>query len=257
MADGEASDTSDTSDTTKSTWVAVLGPDATVLAVSGAPVAWVGTRLDLREDVVASVREAAAELTRAIHHPGRATVAPQLAMGEAHGSARLRLVAIEAIAVRRAPVDLRALLASTMEVMIQQARALDIDLRVEHDKTLPRAVALDAEKIAWAVSTLVGNALRYVRQGTRLRPGGTIGVHLGCAEGTGDVVLSVQDDGPGIPAEKLPNIFTRDVAAIHTVGVALMLVHDVVTAHGGSVDVASSTDAYDHGTTITLRFPVR
>jgi signal transduction histidine kinase len=241
----------------ESTWVAVLGPDATVLAVSGAPATWVGTRLDLQGDVSERVREAAAELARAIHHPGRAVVAPQLAVTEGADAPRLRLVALEAIAVRRAPVDLRALLASTMEVMIQQARALDIDLRVEHDATLHGAVALDAEKIAWAVSTLVGNALRYVRQGTRLRPGGSIRVHLGCDAQGGDVVLAVQDDGPGIPAEKLPHLFTRDVAAIHTVGVALMLVRDVVTAHGGTVDVTSSTDAYDHGTTVTLRFPVR
>jgi signal transduction histidine kinase len=248
MADGQATD---------STWVAVLGPDATVLAVSGAPSAWVGTRLDRRDDVPARVRVAAAELAGAIHHPGRAVVAPQVTLSDAPDAPRLRLVAIEAIAVRRAPVDLRALLASTMEVMIQQARAIDIDLRVEHDASLRGAVALDAEKVAWAVSTLVGNAFRYVRQGTRLRPGGSIRVHLGCDERSGDVLLSVQDDGPGIPAEKLPHLFTRDVAAIHTVGVALMLVHDVVTAHGGSVNVASSTDAYDHGTTVTLRFPVR
>ena len=248
MTDGESAE---------STWVAVLGPDATVLAVSGAPAAWVGTRLDVRADVSAAVRVAAAELARAIHHPGRAVVAPQLAASEAPGAPRLRLVAIEAIAVRRAPVDLRALLASTMEVMIQQARAIDIDLRVEHDAGLRGDLALDAEKVAWAVSTLVGNAFRYVRQGTRLRPGGSIRVHLGWDERKGEVVLAVQDDGPGIPAEKLPHLFTRDVAAIHTVGVALMLVHDVVTAHGGTIDVTSSTDAYDHGTTVTLRFPVK
>ena len=56
---------------------------------------------------------------------------------------------------------------------------------------------------------------------------------------------------------RVPRLFTRDQGALHTVGVALMLVHDVVTAHGGSVTVTSSTDAYDHGTTVTLRFPVR
>lgn len=241
----------------ESTWVAVLGPDATVLAVAGAPAAWVGTRLDLRDDVTARVREAAAEVARAAHHPGRAVVAPQLPMTDEPGAARLRLVAIEAIAVRRAPTDLRALLASTMEIMIEQARALDIDMKVEHDASLRGDVALDAEKVAWAVSTLVGNAFRYVRHGTRLRPGGTIQVGLRFDDRAGEVVLSVRDDGPGIPAEKLTHLFKRDAAALHTVGVALMLVHDVVTAHGGTVHVTSSTDAYDHGTTVTLRFPVR
>lgn len=238
-------------------WVAVLGPDATVLAVTGAPSSWVGSRLDLRTDVAAGVRAAAADLAKAIHHPGRAGSAPQLVLDDVVGAPRLRLVAIEAIAVRRAPTDLRALLGSTMEVLIEQAKGLDVDLRVEEDARIPAALALDAEKVAWAVSTLVGNAFRYVRPGTRLRPGGSIVVGIRSDDAAGDVVISVRDDGPGIPPEKLRHLFRRDAGALHTVGVALMLVHDVVVAHGGTVSVTSSVDAYEHGTTVTLRFPVR
>ena len=41
-----------------------------------------------------------------------------------------------------------------------------------------------------------------------------------------------------------------------TVGFGLMLVSDVVAAHGGSVEIHSRTDAVHHGTAVRLTFPV-
>jgi signal transduction histidine kinase len=160
---------------------------------------------------------------------------------------------MDAIPLKRTPTDLPALIAGTVETLRQQAVALDVSLSIEAAPKLPR-VLVDAEKIAWAVATLVGNALRYVRCGTRRLPGGSIRVRIGARAGA--VVVAVEDDGPGIPPDKVANLFRRGGGVTHGTGLALMLIEDVLVAHGGTVDVESSTDAFASGTTVSLRFPL-
>lgn len=165
--------------------------------------------------------------------------------------------AVEAIPIRRAEIDLNALMHGAMAVLVEQARALDIELKVSCAKDMPKPISLDPEKIAWAVATLVGNAFRYVRRGTRLRPGGAIAVEMHYDKTANEAVLAVQDDGPGIPAAKVNLLFKRSEDAPHAIGLGLMLVQDVVAAHGGHIEVKTSTASFDHGTTITLRLPVK
>src|ERR1700743_1587658 len=87
---------------------------------------------------------------------------------------------VDAIPIRRAKTDLRALLASALEVFAKTAEGLGIELAIEIPPAseLPEEIWIDPEKIAWAVATLVGNALRYVKPGTRRMPGGAIAVRL-------------------------------------------------------------------------------
>jgi signal transduction histidine kinase len=158
----------------------------------------------------------------------------------------------DAIPLNRTPTDLRALLQGTLEVLRAQAMARDVSLRIEAPADLP-LVRVDAEKIAWAVATLVGNALRYVRHGTLRRPGGSVTIRI-TAEG--DIVtVAVEDDGPGIPPEKAANLFRRGAGVTHGTGLALMLIKDVLVAHGGNVDVKTDSDPASSGTTIALRLP--
>jgi signal transduction histidine kinase len=158
----------------------------------------------------------------------------------------------DAIPLNRTPTDLRELLQGTLEVLRAQAMARDVALQIEAPPDLP-LVRVDAEKIAWTVATLVGNALRYVRHGTLRRPGGTIVVRI-TAEPEA-VTVAVEDDGPGIPPDKAANLFRRGAGVTHGTGLALMLIKDVLVAHGGSVDVKTDTDPVSSGTTIALRLP--
>ena len=161
----------------------------------------------------------------------------------------------DAIPLRRRSVELRALLGSALEPLIAQARLSDVDLRIEAAPGLPVYANIDAEKIAWAVATLVGNALRHVRSGSRLRPGGSIRVKLSYDAARGEIVISVKDDGSGIPAEKLATLFEHEGGQPHSVGLGLRLIDDVATAHGGTVSVESQRASIDQGTTVTLRLP--
>ena len=155
---------------------------------------------------------------------------------------------MSAIPLRQTQTDLHALLAGALEVMKRQAEELEISLDVEVAEDVPRAY-VDPEKIAWAVTTLVGNAMRFVRKGTRHKPGGVIAVRVARDHG---ITITVEDDGPGIPKDKLPWLFERAPGTIHAAGLALMMVRDVVVAHHGSVDVASEPGS----TRITLHLPM-
>jgi hypothetical protein len=83
--------------------------------------------------------------------------------------------------------------------------------------------------------------------------GGTI--RIATAREGDRVVISVADDGPGIPAEVLPRIFdpfftTKDVG--QGSGLGLSIVHGIVDRHGGNIRVASEVG---HGTTFTVILP--
>jgi signal transduction histidine kinase len=158
---------------------------------------------------------------------------------------------LAAIPLHRRPVDLVRLLGSTLEPLAREASALDVELRVDAPSDLA-PVEVDPEKLAWVIATLVGNALRYVRRGSRRLPGGSVLVRVETEATPHALALVVEDDGPGIPDEKLAYLFERQAGSQHAIGLALTLVHDIVAAHGGGVAVESSTDAVTHGTAVRL-----
>ena len=143
---------------------------------------------------------------------------------------------------------------TTLASVKRQARASDISLRVVVDAKVPPMLSLDPEKIAWVVVALVGNALRYVRSGSRLMSGGSIDATATLVAGT-EVAIKVRDDGPGMPAQTLARLFRRESRTSHRAGLGLALVHDIMVAHGGGLHARSSTSAADRGTTIELTLP--
>ena len=104
---------------------------------------------------------------------------------------------------------MRALLRDALRALERQAQAVDIELGVTVDGGRARGISLDPEKIAWAVSALVGNAMRYVRHGTRQVPGGSIAVSAAVDSAAGELCLVVEDDDPGMPADVTERLFQR------------------------------------------------
>jgi hypothetical protein len=72
--------------------------------------------------------------------------------------------------------------------------------------------------------------------------------------------LAVRNDGPAIPPEALPTIFDPLVRGPKpetrrrpgSIGLGLHIAREIVTAHGGTIDVTSSAEA---GTVFTVRLP--
>ena len=159
------------------------------------------------------------------------------------------------IPVLAEPTDVHALLAASLEPLVRQAAASRVALKIAKLGDVP-SFAFDREKIAWAVTTLVGNALRYVTSGdSRDDAGGSVVVHVAWDASAREASISVQDDGPGIPTEKLPFLFERKEGAVHAEGLSLSLVRQIITAHGGRIDVECRRHPDDHGTSITIVLP--
>jgi two-component system OmpR family sensor kinase len=106
----------------------------------------------------------------------------------------------------------------------------------------PVPVRGDEARLHQVVANLLANARTHTPEGTRV----TVAVRR---EGTGDdarAVLSVADNGPGIPPELLPDVFQRFARGDESrsriagsTGLGLAIVAAVVAAHGGRVEVDS------------------
>lgn len=120
------------------------------------------------------------------------------------------------------------------------------------DATAPVPVRGDAVQLERLLANLVDNALRHASHEVRLG--------AGVDPATGQAVLRVADDGPGIPpeaAERVFERFTRLHAARHRggggTGLGLAIARDIARAHGGSLRVEPS----ERGALLVARFPAR
>lgn len=150
-----------------------------------------------------------------------------------------------ALALAREHVDLAALAHDAVSAFQARAEAAGVTLSAGADEDLPPADA-DPVRIQGVVGNLLANALRHTPAG------GAVRVAVGRA---GDrVELTVSDTGEGIPAELVPHVFDRFVrgAGSTGTGLGLAIARDVVTAHGGTIDIDSRPGA---GTTVRLALP--
>jgi signal transduction histidine kinase len=122
-----------------------------------------------------------------------------------------------------------------------------ITVRADGDVTLDA----DPDRLAQLLGNLLSNALDH----------GVGAVRVTVVGQPGDVVLSVENAGPPIPAELLPRLFEPftkgargDAGGAHHVGLGLFIVAELAKAHGGAVDVRSSEA---DGTRFTVRLPRR
>lgn len=108
----------------------------------------------------------------------------------------------------------------------------------------------DSDRLAQVLSNLIGNAVQH---GAAHAPISVV------ARGDGaEVVLSVHNEGRPIPEGALHDIFEPMVRLQDTektstgLGLGLFIARELVTAHGGELDVTSTATA---GTTFTMRLP--
>ena len=148
------------------------------------------------------------------------------------------------LVLHKEPTDLGALADDTVESFGTQAEAAHVTLTTEVAEHLP-PVQLDPARIRSVLGNLLSNAIRHTPAG------GSVKVAVaGSGEG---VVVTVTDTGEGIPPELLPHVFERFVKSANSPGsgLGLAIAHDIVAAHGGTLEIQSVVSS---GTTITLRF---
>ena len=109
----------------------------------------------------------------------------------------------------------------------------------------------DRMRILQVVSNLVDNAIKYSPEGT------TVSIESKQNDGMG--VISVVDEGPGIPKEERSRIWDRlyridSSRSTRGLGLGLSLVKAIVHAHGG--DVGVTPNSRGTGSIFFVRFPV-
>ena len=116
----------------------------------------------------------------------------------------------------------------------------------------PFALQGDAIRLEQVLQNLLTNAITYAPESP------TIAVRL-CRVGQ-EAELQVQDAGPGIAAADLPHLFSRYYQVEHPgptrstgLGLGLYITKEIVTHHGGQINVTSSEG---QGTTFTVRLPL-
>jgi two-component system CheB/CheR fusion protein len=154
--------------------------------------------------------------------------------------------------IRKEPFELRPALAGAVQAVEHELESKGHRLHVEipSERLL---IDADPARFDQILINLLGNAARYTDNG------GNISL---VAERDGrDLVLRVTDDGIGIPAEMLSNIFEPYTQIDATwrrhhggLGIGLAVVRSLVAMHGGSVEAQS--DGPGRGSVFTVRMPV-
>jgi PAS domain S-box-containing protein len=154
--------------------------------------------------------------------------------------------------LRRAPVELSALVRSAAQDMADTMKAARHSLRLFVEDG-PIMVDGDATRLAQVVINLLTNAAKYTPDG------GMIELHLGCKPGVAEI--RVRDNGIGIPAPALATVFemfSQLESALERskggLGIGLALVRGIVELHGGGIRAES--EGLHQGSTFIVSLPI-
>ncbi|MCI0589211.1 MAG: ATP-binding protein [Planctomycetes bacterium] len=134
----------------------------------------------------------------------------------------------------RAPFDPAGVLQEVRLLVEPPLRSRGLSLLVDCDPDLPLVLGDPAEckQVAW---NLLQNAI------DASPTGGTIRVR--CRRRKGEILLEVEDEGPGIPPQHLDRIFDpffTTKAPGEGTGLGLAIVHRIVEGHGGRIEVRNT-----------------
>jgi len=149
------------------------------------------------------------------------------------------------------PLDVAAVLQSTILVGEQMAHNKGLDWQVEIGPDLPEVIG-DSARLQQVTLNLISNAVKFTAHGeVRLR------IHAD----QGGVIVSVSDTGLGVPLDEQEAIFDEFRQSERTaargfggLGVGLAICRQIVHLHGGEIGVRSS-GLVDGGSTFFYRLP--
>lgn len=112
---------------------------------------------------------------------------------------------------------------------------------------LPSLLCIDSTLMRQVISNLISNAVKYSPAGTRVWVAGNVTAN-------GEILISVRDEGPGIPSAEVEKLFDRffrgsTSTGIIGTGIGLHIVQVFVELHGGRIDVVSTEG---EGSTFTV-----
>ena len=138
-------------------------------------------------------------------------------------------------------------------VTIYEPRCLAAGIVVNKALTSSAKVVLRRGEIMQVISNLIANSI-YA-----MSTGGTLSVSVSDAKGAEDgVVLTIEDNGMGIPSDVLPKVFDAFFTTRTTVGtgIGLFVAKQFVEGHGGRISIESNNGPETHGTTVRVFLPL-
>jgi signal transduction histidine kinase/CheY-like chemotaxis protein len=155
------------------------------------------------------------------------------------------------------PFDLRLVIEEVNEMLAPKTDDGRLDLVLEYPPDVPRHFIGDAGRVRQVVTNLVGNAVKFTQVGHVL-------VTLHCESqdgGKAQIRVSVEDTGPGIPADKMDRLFGKfsQVDGSTTrksggTGLGLAISKQLVNMMGGEVGVTSQSGK---GSTFWFTLPLQ
>ena len=151
----------------------------------------------------------------------------------------------------KSEVSLLTMLQDTARKLQGFAHQQKITLKSELPETLPTLLG-DAERLEQVLTNLVGNGIKFTPEGGQ--------VHLRASATNDEILVEVEDNGIGMPAEALEHIFSRyyqvndkNKRSARGSGLGLHIAKKVVEGHGGRIWVESTLG---HGSTFHFTLPL-
>jgi signal transduction histidine kinase len=134
-------------------------------------------------------------------------------------------------------VETQALVGDVVKRAQDEMRAAGRAVAIEAPAQMPQALSCDSKYLARALANVLRNAVRYARSR----------VAIDVKRSAERTVITVDDDGPGVPADQRARVFepcARRVGARDRdsggVGLGLAIVKSVAEWHGGAAEISDS-----------------
>jgi PAS domain S-box-containing protein len=151
--------------------------------------------------------------------------------------------------LQKAPTNVYEIIQSAVSEAI--VRSNQHHINIISSNNLPK-INVDGRRIRQVVDNLIDNAIKYSPEGTN--------VLISASRVDSDLLISVTDQGPGIPTDELKNIFERMYrieeriySGMDGIGLGLYICQRLVEAHGGRIWAESTPGK---GSIIQLTLPI-
>lgn len=147
--------------------------------------------------------------------------------------------------------DLYGLLEAVVSDVTYEAQVPGVEIALDaNEETREKStVKGNSELMRRAVENIIRNALRFSTQGQK--------IEVGLFYTEGELLIQVNDQGPGVDEDKLSSIFdpfvrVKSASSGKGYGLGLAIARKVVNAHGGAIE---AKNCQPHGLSIGIRIP--
>ncbi len=151
-------------------------------------------------------------------------------------------------------VKFKAFMSDLMEEFDFVLKEKDIEFKFEDRLSEELEINIDGKRIYQVIRNVIGNAIKYGRQKDSI-------IKVELSNNNKWIKMEIKDNGPGIPEDKLSNIFNRfyridteRTKDFMSTGLGLAIAKEMVEAHGGKIYASS---IMGKGSTFTIELPIK